>query len=152
MIKRTFILERGMYDQHNDRVIVSGIKIPEGRITITQGFQAQLPHIGVAKVYVEDNVLKCDAEIHEDFIHLFPSIGFKPIKFCDNLMGGMDMQECDLTSLAVSPHPNMDKEIKRICDQKQVMVCSKLADKCMSECPSPEDKTICPNVKLKCYG
>jgi len=152
MIKRTFIVERGMLDTNNDRVIVSGVKLPKEKVTITQEFKPNLSPIGVGTVYVEDGVLKCDAEMHEDFIVLYPSIGFKPIRFDKNQFGGVDMQECELIALAVCRQPNMDEGIKRICDQRQVLKCSKLAHDCIENCPNKEDKELCPNVKLKCYG
>ena len=153
MIKRTFIVERGMYDQHHDRVIISGMSLPEsGTLVITQDFKPNLPPVGVAKVYIEDGVLKADAEMNEMFVQAYPSIGFRPIEAVDNELGGVDMKQCELLALAVSFYPNMDSEIKRICDQRQVLVCSRLATDCLKKCEHPDDKTLCPNVKVKCYG
>lgn len=152
MIKRVFILERGMLDMHNDRVIIEGIKFPKEKMTITQEFRANLPPIGIGTVFIEDGVLKCDAEIAPEFTVCFPSIGFRKIRWAKNQFGGVDMQECELVALGVSRHPNHDIGIKKICDQGQYMKCTKLYDDCVANCPSKDDKTICPNVKLKTSG
>lgn|SRR5574339_42892 len=153
MIKRTFIVERGVPDIHGDRILIEGIKLPpKGAIVITQDFQAHKSPVGIGKVYIEDGVLKCDAEINEHFVQRFPSIGIRPIEAVDNDHGGVDVKSSELVSLAVSLHPNMDKDIKMICDQKQVYKCSLLAESCMVNCPSPEDKTLCKHVKIKCNG
>lgn len=152
MIKRVFIVERGQVDQHGDRIIIEGLKLPKGKIPITVGFQAHHQPVGIAEVYIEDGVVKANAEIHPQFIHLFPSVGIKPIEAADNDQGGVDMKQCELLALGVSPHPNMDLGIKKISDQAQVYRCNMIADVCMASCPSKEDKTKCPNVKLTTNG
>lgn len=152
MIKRTFILERGVPDRNNDRIVLSGMKLPENHITITQSFKPNLMPIGVGRVYLDNHMIKCEAEIDESFVHHFPSVGIKPILAKDNDIGGVDMLECEFISIALSPFPNTDEGIKRVCDQRQIIRCSQPAHECFNHCEHESDRTQCHHAKLDCNG
>lgn len=152
MIKRTFILERGIPDKAGDRIILTGMKLPENHLTITNSFKPNLMPIGVGRVYLDNHMLKCEAELDESFVHFFPSVGVKPIKAVDNNLGGVDWAESELVSIALSPFPNMDEGIKRICDQMQIIKCSRNAEHCFNNCDHMDDRSKCPHAKIDSNG
>src|SRR5678810_122639 len=97
MIKRTFIIERGVPDCHGDVILLSGIKLPEkGMIVITHEFNPTHKPLGIGRVYIEDGVLKCDAELADErYVTAYPSVGIRPIWAEDN-DHGVSMKECQL--------------------------------------------------------
>jgi len=94
------IVERGYDDPGSGSIDVNGA-IFNGSVPVLQNHDITLP-IGSAKLYVEDNVIKADIDLFNDF-RGWPSVGFMVIERDGNIV-----KKCKIYNIGICSQPNAD--------------------------------------------
>ncbi len=113
-MKVRFVAERGNKGDDNVEVDLYGIKnLPKFVIITAEDFTTA---IGTGKVFIDNSVLKVEADLREQDFHLYPTIGFESIVE-ETINGFVLIRESELHTISLQPNPNTDSQIKTILEQ-----------------------------------
>ena len=113
-----FIIDNLGLDSNGDLMTKDCIKVPDKRkrFPILINFDEMKP-VGFAEVIKEDGKLMAIADIPDQYIDLYPAIGFEIISHEQNEHGGRTITNAKLYAIGLSDKPNVDDFIKTISDQ-----------------------------------
>jgi hypothetical protein len=111
-----FVIETGEIDSENNIVIVDGVEC-KNHTPVSLNFDMD-KIICLAKVIMEDGVIKAEADIDEKYFELYPAIGIEGIKEHINESGGITWDKTKLHHIGLCVAKNVDSRIKTI--EKQI--------------------------------
>lgn len=112
---KTFIVENGKVDSNGDMLMIDGLKMPDKKVPLLYNFDNSRL-ITKIDVFKEDGVVKAKGEIPDEYLNLYPALGFQVIEAKANEHGKI-ITQAKLYCVGLSEMPNTDETIKRISDQ-----------------------------------
>lgn len=107
-----FVVETGI----NCRI--AGINISKEKYPIYEEFDTSKPIIAEGRVFIEDGMLKCEAEIPYDFMYTFPAIQVGLRDGEKDIDPSGRLNQCALMNIGVTFGPLKDRTIKNIFEQQ----------------------------------
>lgn len=113
-MKKKFIVATGQLDSQGDIIMPGAIK--KTTVPMTKDFKHDHV-IGEAEVFQEGDVVKAEATIIDDYLDLYPAIGFQTIK-SEKKGEVRELHEIRLMEISLCGNPNADPNVKKIRDQQ----------------------------------
>lgn len=113
----TFVVEQGKPDSTGDIILPSAIKDLPKPVLLTREFDHKNA-LGTVEVFLDGEAIKATGDVPEELMDAFPAVGIQIIQSEENEHGGLTIKEAKLHYVGLSRHPNKDRSIKTIREQR----------------------------------
>lgn len=111
----TFTIETAQPDSHGDTVLLDGVQLHDN-IRVLHNFRRDQLIATVPVVFRDGDVLKCTAEIPDEYLDKYPAIGFQVQRWSWGSNGRI-YERIKLFAVGLCDEPNLNPSIKTIREQ-----------------------------------